>query len=87
MAIKVGQLVVVLFDPDANPRPHGTFRNLGALDRHGNQVWLADTPTTTTGDCYTRIASGEPLVAHSFQSFVCTIDPATGSIIGRVFTK
>jgi hypothetical protein len=86
-ATRAGDVVVVLYDPDADPRGWGTFRNLAAFDRRGQRVWLAETPTSTTGDCYYQIASAEPLVAYSTQSFICTIDPLTGRITDRVFTK
>ena len=73
--------------PDADPRRYGTFRNVVALDRGGRQVWVAETPTTSTGDCYYHIASAKPLIAYSTQSFDCTIDPTSGRITEQVFTK
>ena len=86
-AVKVGEVVVVLYDPDADPRRYGTFRNVVALDRGGRQVWVAETPTTSTGDCYYHIASAKPLIAYPTQSFDCTIDPTSGRITEQVFTK
>jgi len=80
--------VFVLFDPDANPRKHwGTFANLAALDAGGKELWLADTATTTTGDCFTAIESVTPLVVYSWSGYSCTIEPETGHIQERRSTK
>jgi hypothetical protein len=57
------------------------------MDGSGRAVWTAPTPTTATGDCYYHIASAEPLVAYSTQSYDCEIDPADGRIIEQTFTK
>jgi hypothetical protein len=79
--------IVVLYDPDANPRKWGTFRNLASLDRHGAELWVAEPPTTTTGDCFVRIDSCEPLAVGSWSSFDCVIDPRSGRIVESTFTK
>lgn len=86
-AADLGDRVVALYVRDANPRSWGTFRNLVAFDRQGVELWVAETATTTTGDCWTKIASVDPLRAYAFSGFVCTIDPENGRIIERTFTK
>ena len=86
-AVAVAGFVVVLYDPEANPRSWGTFPNLAAFDRDLRQVWLAETPETTTGDHYYRIHSTNPLVAYSWSGYQCEIDPASGQIVSRIFTK
>ena len=77
----------MLYDPDADTRSWGTFPNLVAVDVDGRQVWIAETPTTVTGDAYYRISSVQPLRAMSVKSYDCEIDPATGRIIDRIFYK
>ena len=84
-AVVAAGLVVVLYDPDADPRSWGTFRNLAALSADGHQVWLAETSTTYTGDCWEGLVSSEPLVAVSWQGYRCEFDPATGRILERTF--
>ena len=86
-AVDLGERVVVLYDPDADPRSWGTFRNLVGLDRSGSTSWIADTAETTTGDHWTKIASAVPLRAHAWAGYLCTLDPSTGRIVDRVFTK
>ena len=87
-AFRLGDVVVVLFAPDAVMCTFGQFPNLVAVDPHdGSQVWQAELPTTETGDKYHMIAARRPLVAYSVASFECTIDPATGRILEKVFTK
>jgi hypothetical protein len=86
-AVATDGRLIVLYDRDANPRPWGTFPNLACVDEAGHEVWVADTATTTTGDCYTHIDAVDPLRAYAFSGYVCTIDTATGAVIDRAFTK
>jgi hypothetical protein len=86
-AVGINDWVVVLYDPDSNPRRWGTFPNLAAVDRDGHVLWVAETPTTDTGDCYVAIRSADPLVVHSWSTYKCEIDPGSGQIVSRVFTK
>lgn len=79
--------LVVLFDSDARLEKFGQFPNLIAVDESGKRLWVAELPTTKTGDHYYRIASTEPLVAYSFSSYDCEIDVDTGRIRTREFTK
>jgi hypothetical protein len=80
-------LLIVLFDPDAHSERFGQFPNLVAVDVNGTRRWVAELPTTTTGDRYYRIASREPLVAYALSSHDCEIDLRTGRIVRREFTK
>ena len=56
-ACVAGGHLIVLDDPDADPRSWGTFRNLVSLDRDGSERWVADTSTITSGVCFYAIAS------------------------------
>lgn len=80
-------LIVVLFDPDANIRKWGQFHNLIALSKNGERLWEAERPTTETGDSYYAVTSWTPLVALSLRSYECEIDPKTGVIIKWLFYK
>lgn len=84
-AWRVGDRILVLFDPDSEQG--GQFPNLIALDDEGRQVWVAELPTTTTGDRYYRLQSETPIVVSSFSSFDCEIDPNTGRIVRRELRK
>ena len=87
-AFAAAAMVIVLFDPDSALSRFGQFRNLTAIDPlTGEQVWVAELPSSTTGDRYYKLASREPLVAYSVKSFVCTIDPTTGKISEKDFVK
>jgi len=86
-AFQHGSLVVVVFAPDSDPKKFGQFHNVIAVDCEGNKVWEADLPTSNTGDRYYRVANREPLTLNSTQSFDVVLDPATGRIIEKVFTK
>ena len=86
-SIEYIDLVIVLFSPDSAPKNYGQFHNLVALDRSGQLQWEAQLPTSNTGDRYYKIASKEPLVVYSTQSYDCTISPQTGGILAKVFTK
>lgn len=81
-------VVIVLYAPDSLSQRFGQFANLVAIDpATGEQRWAAELPTTSSGDRYYSVSSRKPLVAYSVKSFVCTLDPATGRIIGREFVK
>lgn len=85
-AVRADGRLVVLYDPDANPRTWGTFPNLAAIEESGKEVWVAETATTTSGDHYYRIASASPLRVAA-PSYLCTIDTATGVVLDRQFLK
>lgn len=94
-AFALGDRVIVLGDPDSylgkpdyrEQRRAGlpAVRNLAAFAADGRRLWEAEFPEDV--DYYYRIESREPLVAQSFSSFRCRIDPATGRIIDREFLK
>jgi hypothetical protein len=86
-AFESGGTVIALFDPDAYTEKFGQFPNLVALQTNGVQIWVAELPTTNTGDCYYKIASKMPLVVYSVCSEECEIEVATGRIKTRSFYK
>lgn len=86
-AVALGDSVIVLYDPDAYQLKFGQFPNLEAFTPRGQKLWTAELPTTTTGDRYYELLSGDPLLAHSFSSFRCEIDPASGKIVQKTFLK
>jgi hypothetical protein len=86
-AIEYDDRVVVLFDPNAHVEKFGQFRNRIAISRHGTRLWVAELPTSTSGDRYYRIVRENSLRASSIYSLVCEIDPATGQILAKEFVK
>jgi hypothetical protein len=94
-AFALGERIVVLFDPDAyllNPdykarRRQGAdaIRNLCAFSRTGEKLWAAEFPENS--DYYYKISSQTPLLANSFSSFRCEINPDTGRIKSKTFLK
>jgi len=79
--------IILMYDPDAIVEKFGQFQNLIAIDSNGEMHWTAELPTTKTGDRYTEISSENPLIVNSFHSYVCEIDPETGKIVTKIFTK
>jgi len=79
-AFVLGELVVVLFPYEAAPRSYGAFDNLIALTRRGERAWVAELPTHGN-DAWVDILSREPLVATSWSSLQCTLDPRSGKIL------
>jgi hypothetical protein len=87
--------VIVLLDPDeylADPdypkerrRGKDPLRNLRAYSKSGNLLWEAEFPEPA--DYYYKIVSRTPLVALSFSSYRCQIDPETGCILEAQFVK
>ena len=94
-AVDLGQRIVVLLDPDSylgdpaygkdRRRGNNPVRNLRAYARSGELLWEADFPEQA--DYYYRLVSSVPLVALSFSSYECQIDPQTGWIISKKFLK
>ena len=79
--------IVVLFDPDANLGKTEQFRNLVAISTVGVRLWEAELPTNMSSDVYYDVTPASPIIAYSFRSYTCTIDPDTGLIISKEFTK
>jgi len=85
-AHRLGEAILVLFDHMAGPH-FRQFQNLVAIDGQGMLRWTAEHPTNETNDGYLTVNSVEPLVATSFGCWRCTLDPATGRIVGKTWTK
>ena len=86
-AVEVHDRVIVLYDPDSFSSKVGQFNNLIAISLSGALLWVAELPTTTTGDRYYRFVAGENLEAFSVFSYICEIDLGTGRIASREFVK
>jgi hypothetical protein len=94
-AFELDDRVIVLLDPDdyltdpsySKERRRGAdaLRNLRAYSMSGRLVWEAEFPEPA--DYYYKIVSRSPLVALSFSSHRCRIDPETGRIIEAEFFK
>ena len=94
-AVELDQRVIVLLAPDSylgdtsygedRRRGSNPIRNLRAYSRSGELLWEADFPEPA--DYYYRLVSCHPLVALSFSSYECEIDPGTGKIVSRKFVK
>lgn len=87
--------VIVLIDPDdylddpdypkERRRGHDALRNLRAYSVSGELLWEAEFPEPA--DYYYKVVSRDPLVALSFSSYRCRLDPATGRILEAEFVK
>lgn len=94
-AFELDGRVIVLIDPDdyladpgyeqARRRGDESLRNLRAYSASGELLWEAEFPEAA--DYYYRIVSRQPLVALSFSSYRCRIDPASGRIAEAEFIK
>jgi hypothetical protein len=94
-AFTLAKAVCVLLEPDAylsdtgyskeRRRGNGALRNLRAYSPTGDLLWEAEFPEPA--DYYYRIVSREPLVALSFSSYRCRIDPGSGRIVESEFMK
>jgi hypothetical protein len=86
---------IVLLDPDAfltdsaykkaRRRGDGAIRNLLALARNGTLLWQAALPESV--DYYYKLENRNPLIALSFSSYRCEIDPFDGHIAMKQFLK
>jgi hypothetical protein len=79
---------LVLLDPDSHKQKWGQFPNLFALSPITGILWVAELPTTNTGDSYHSLGIvNDRINAYSWCSYECFIDPNTGKIIEKTFTK
>jgi hypothetical protein len=62
-------------------------RNLHCFSKEGALLWEAEFPEGDGPDYYYSVTSRVPLVANSFSSYRCEIDPDTGKILRRQFYK
>lgn len=86
--IKKNKIFVILYDRDSNIRKWGQFPNLIGLSNSGEKLWVAELPTTDTGDSYFDVQLEEgKLIADSVRSFSCEINPLNGKIIHKTFFK
>lgn len=87
--------MLVLIDPDSyltDPEYRRKLRagmaaprNLRAFSTEGDLLWEAEMPERA--DYYHEIVSADPIEAYSFSGFLSRIDPRTGKIISKTFTK
>ncbi len=81
-----GDLILVLYRPESF-QGLGQFQNLVAISSSGESLWKAELPTTSSMDAYYQVLPGSDLVADSYTSFRCHLNPANGKIIGKSFFK
>ncbi len=86
-AFPFGELIIVWLDPESYQQKFGQFPNIIAFSASGVELWKAELPTNQSGDRFDFIFSKQPLIAGSFTSFRCTIDPETGKIVEKEFLK
>jgi hypothetical protein len=79
-----GERLIVLEDYDRFPQ--GTS-NLYCLDLSLNPLWSAELPGHSDAYANPVIPTEAGLKCASWEGFSCTIDPDTGRITHRVFTK
>jgi hypothetical protein len=86
LARRIGDRVLVIFDymefPNGRPA-----QNLVAYDLHQQELWRAESPEGGGADAYVNFISESPLTAWNFACYACTIDPETGRLIEKQFTK
>ena len=78
--------VLVLCDWMAFPKGVPA-RNLFAYGLAGKLLWRARDIGMGAVDAYTAITSESPLVAFNYACFACIIDPKTGEVTSKQFTK
>lgn len=81
--------VIVRVDPPEIDDSLEPYSNLFRVDPAGQVVWRAELPLPedwTDGYVEFEIAAGE-LTANSWSCYAVTLDPGTGSILSKRFTK
>jgi len=85
----VGEIVIVLFHPDAGLDTPGQFENLRAYRADGSEIWRGELPTSTSSDCFVSLTGGDSrsVVGRSFSGYRTVMDVATGRVEQTEFLK
>jgi hypothetical protein len=86
-ALSTLDAVIVLLDYMEMGR--GQVKNLIRLERDGRVAWQASLPTREPSDCYVdfSLGSGSHISASSWSGWRVLLDPASGEIEEKAFTK
>jgi hypothetical protein len=80
-----GQDLVLLFEPA--PSGYKRVGNIARVAPTGEVVWWAES-TDSGGDTFIALeVDQEEIVATSWECYRCVLDPRTGRILSRTFTK
>ncbi|GAA0851177.1 hypothetical protein GCM10009113_34340 [Marinobacter szutsaonensis] len=78
--------IVVVYDYMAFPKDTPA-RNLFAYDQGGKLIWRAEDIGRGRTDAYVNILSEAPFKVGNFSGFEVELDPSTGKVLNKVFTK
>ena len=86
-AIRLGDRILVIHAYMAYPRELPA-PNLVAYSLTGSHLWTAANPTQQEAtDAYVNFMSESPLRVWNFACIVCTIDPESGKLLHKEFSK
>jgi hypothetical protein len=86
-SIKLGDVTIILLDDDkVTPRIEG-YKNLLAVDKLDNVVWVADLPEGSMFSSYWTIKIDNNGLFALCGSFLCEIDIKTGKVLNAKFVK
>ncbi|GLQ98127.1 hypothetical protein [Dyella mobilis] len=85
-ARRIEDVIVVLCDWMAFPRGEPA-RNLFGFGLNGEHLWRAQDIGMHAIDAYTDIVAEVPLSVFNYACFACTIDPRSGEVLAKQFTK
>lgn len=87
--VNLDDKIIILFNALENVADFTKLSNIWAFDCSGKRIWIAqEPPPHFKGDYYTTIyEENRKLIAHSFGTFMCTLDTETGKILESVMTK
>jgi len=80
-----GQDIILLFEPPQ--RGYKTVGNLVRVTTVGEVIWWAELTDTGTDDYVAISIDAGRILAWSWSCYRCEIDPRTGRILSRTFTK
>lgn len=84
LAVKSNAVWIVLLEPSATKQP--TFENLLCIAGDGHLIWKAELPSTH--DCFVEVQDGpDGLIAATWSGYRVKLNPETGKIMERKFTK
>lgn len=84
-----GKVVVFDWSDRSEPWSARSLENLVCFNTDGTVRWKAKPPRELGGpDCFTSVwLQGGSILAHTWSCYCLWLDPETGRILQRVFTK
>ena len=86
-SLSIGEDKIILLDSKNLPPCKQGYRNLLAIDKFENVLWIADLPDNNLYFSYWNVKIDEGQLYALAGSFLCRLDQKNGKVLGWQFVK